>query len=563
MSILHCTITNNRADSDGDGVGSGGGIHVGSSTTTVTIDHSIVAGNFRGAGSTRDDIKRNVGVGAIAVTWSLIGDDTGANITDNGGNQIGTGATPIDPYLLPLADNGGSTMTHALQAFSSARNMGNPSGVPGVGGVPEFDQRGAGFPRKVASRIDIGAYEIGVDEVCVMVSTLSDELDTNLSFGDLSLREAVNYANTAGEPMTICLPVGEYGLTHLAGDLDITGNVSIVGDGPGLSVIDGGSSSYGRILDVANAAVLNLSRVTLAVGHGTHNSDQRSGGAVRVQNGGQLHMDNSAVVGNETGGWGLGGGIYFASTASGSIDSSVITVNYADQQTGGLYLANASGTGGTVTLKNTIIANNWDGEGTEYPDIYVGANRTLTSLGGNRFTSADGFTMHATDYMGSVDYVVTSVADTYDGSSDPVNMSLRDAIDLANKTAGSQEIWLPAWTFVLTIDRGSNATDTSVAYGDLDIGKSAATDPGGSLTIRGINGLTSVAWAPGLPSDKVFELLGDYNNDGVVNAADGVVLSKNLAAADGDDDGNYVNDLGDQNIYSWNFNALLVLDGVS
>ncbi len=439
----------------------------------------------------RDDIS-----GAVTAAWSLIGDDTGATITNNGGNQIGTASVPIDPYLLPLADNGGPTMTHAVQAFSPARDMGDPAAVPDVNGVPEFDQRGTGFCAKLGRGSTSEPMKLLRPSFCV--STTVDELDTDLSFGDLSLREAVNYANNAGEPTTICLPEDEYGLMHSGGDLDITGNVTILGDGPGLSIIDGSASPSGRILDVADMGVLNISRVTLAWGHGTSNSAQRNGGAIRVQNGGELHMDNSAVVGNETGGWGLGGGIYFASTASGSIESSVITANIADQQTGGLYLADASSGGGTVTIETTIIANNWDAEETDYPDIYVGSGRTLQSLGYNRLTTgADGFTPLSTDYIkppgDTVHYVVTSIADTYNASPNSMNLSVREAIGLANASPGTQEIWLPAWDFNLTRDRatygGGSVTDTSIAFGDLDI-----TD---SLVIRGIDGSTSVAWPAG------------------------------------------------------------------
>lgn len=555
VSVFHCTITNNRADTDNDGIGTGGGIHVGNSTTIVTIAHTIIAGNFRGSGTTRSDI-----VGPLAGTWSLIGDNTGANISGSN-NQIGTGANPVDPFLLPLADNGGPTMTHALQAFSPARDMGDPLAAAGVNGVSEFDQRGTGFSRKVGSRIDIGAYEM--DMICIDVSTTADEIDGDLSYGDLSLREAINYANAASEHIRICLPEGEYYLSLSGtgsvsqGDLDATGNMTIVGDGAGLSVINGGSMS-GRVFDVANGGILGLSRLTLAVGHGTSNSDERSGGAIRVQGGAQLHMDNSAVVGNETGGWGLGGGIYFAGSASGSIETSVITSNYADQETGGLYLkAASSGTGGTVTLKATIIANNWDGEGTSNPDIFVGANRTLNSLGNNRFTSASGFTQHATDHMGQVDYVVTSVADTYDGSYSPLNMSLRDAVHQANITAGAQVIWLPAWDFVLTRER--LASDASnVAYGDLEI-----LD---SVEIYGIDGLTTISWDPTAASDRIFELIGDYNFDGAVDNADDISWSifdgqtgSNLPA-DGDDDGDVDDD--DRELIDVYFNESLELSDV-
>lgn len=58
-----------------------------------------------------------------------------------------------DPLLLPLADNGGYTRTHALQSGSPAIDMGN-----NAAGF-EHDQRGPGFPRVNGGRADIGAYE--------------------------------------------------------------------------------------------------------------------------------------------------------------------------------------------------------------------------------------------------------------------------------------------------------------------------------------------------------------------------------------------------------------------
>lgn len=62
---------------------------------------------------------------------------------------------PIDPLLGPLADNGGTTLTHALLPGSPAINMGDP----GFSGPPDFDQRGEPFARVYGAAIDIGAYE--------------------------------------------------------------------------------------------------------------------------------------------------------------------------------------------------------------------------------------------------------------------------------------------------------------------------------------------------------------------------------------------------------------------
>jgi len=58
-----------------------------------------------------------------------------------------------DPLLLPLADNGGSTQTHALATGSPAIDHGN-----NAAGLP-YDQRGTGFSRTSGARTDIGAFE--------------------------------------------------------------------------------------------------------------------------------------------------------------------------------------------------------------------------------------------------------------------------------------------------------------------------------------------------------------------------------------------------------------------
>lgn len=58
-----------------------------------------------------------------------------------------------DPLLLPLADNGGPTMTHAFDMTSPALDAGsNPDNLA-------FDQRGPGYPRYLGAAPDIGAFE--------------------------------------------------------------------------------------------------------------------------------------------------------------------------------------------------------------------------------------------------------------------------------------------------------------------------------------------------------------------------------------------------------------------
>jgi hypothetical protein len=64
----------------------------------------------------------------------------------------------MNPLLGALANNGGPTLTLALQSGSPAINAGNPSGCSdSLGALLQFDQRG--FFRHSGARCDMGAIE--------------------------------------------------------------------------------------------------------------------------------------------------------------------------------------------------------------------------------------------------------------------------------------------------------------------------------------------------------------------------------------------------------------------
>jgi hypothetical protein len=63
----------------------------------------------------------------------------------------GTSVNNTEPLLLPLANNGGPTLTMALKVGSPALNTAAPASSPPT------DQRG--YPRPNGSGYDIGAYE--------------------------------------------------------------------------------------------------------------------------------------------------------------------------------------------------------------------------------------------------------------------------------------------------------------------------------------------------------------------------------------------------------------------
>ncbi len=156
ITLDNVTITGNTADNDTNGSGNGGGVHC--AITTVNLRNTIIAGNTDGSPVTKHpDCSGDL----VSHGYNLIGDDTGigggGTPPQNGvnGDQVGTSGSPIDPLLGPLADNGGSTQTHALQAGSPAIDAGS---CTDIGSNPVLiDQRGVARPQ--GATCDVGAYE--------------------------------------------------------------------------------------------------------------------------------------------------------------------------------------------------------------------------------------------------------------------------------------------------------------------------------------------------------------------------------------------------------------------
>ena len=98
------------------------------------------------------------------------------------------------------------------------------------------------------------------------VDVLQDVVNGNTSAGDLSLREAITIANGNAEADTINLPPGtlSIGLSGINDDSNATGDfdvsesnqLTIIGQGPGITVVDG--ASIDRVFDVLTGANLEL-----------------------------------------------------------------------------------------------------------------------------------------------------------------------------------------------------------------------------------------------------------------------------------------------------------------
>jgi CSLREA domain-containing protein len=241
-------------------------------------------------------------------------------------------------------------------------------------------------------------------------TTLTDSADGSCD-NHCSLREAVQAANAANGPDFILLNPGTYTLSvagagedlGASGDLDIRGDVIIVGRDALNTVIDG--ANLDRVFDVQAGNKLELVGVTVRNGRaasgpgggirvlgeleltrgavtGSHAQSDNGGGIdggtgskVTLNQstvwgntatnggglaiGGTLEMINSTLSGNSASG--LGGGLYATSDSEGEVSNSTITANTAAQG-GGVYVVSDPFISVThPDFSNTIIAGNGTG----------------------------------------------------------------------------------------------------------------------------------------------------------------------------------------------------------
>jgi len=206
-AVTNCTIIANLADSIGNGFAEGGGIcHTGGE---LSLHNSIVAGNF--------DTVDNIGLGnkypdisgtATSLGANIVGDGNGVTGVEDGvnGDSVGTSSARIDPVLLPLADNGGPTQTHAPAVLSPAIDAGDNEAVvaPVFEGPPFVDQRGAGYPRVMDGNGDGEAYvDIGAVEFVTVLPGFTSTPVTQATEDVLYEYDVVAADSDVGDQLTI------------------------------------------------------------------------------------------------------------------------------------------------------------------------------------------------------------------------------------------------------------------------------------------------------------------------------------------------------------------------
>ncbi|MCP4707164.1 MAG: isopeptide-forming domain-containing fimbrial protein, partial [Planctomycetes bacterium] len=166
LVMINSTVSSNTTGEGGSGQNSqdgvGGGIYISEANVTTNVKNSILANNYRDVGPIiPDDCFASSNNKLYSSGYNLIAvvDVDGNGVDDCAVDENIRGTAHEDPKLLPLANNGGETPTHALPPGSPAIDQGSceiktkdQRGRPRPVNTPPFD----GDPE---NGCDIGAYE--------------------------------------------------------------------------------------------------------------------------------------------------------------------------------------------------------------------------------------------------------------------------------------------------------------------------------------------------------------------------------------------------------------------
>ncbi|MBQ9798341.1 MAG: hypothetical protein IJO40_00180, partial [Thermoguttaceae bacterium] len=341
VSIVNTTITKNEATNAYGGLYSRGG--------SVALRNSIIALNTVNGETDGADAFLS---GDFAIRSTLIGAAASwvANAYDGvAGNLVGAPNNPVDPSFTDWAKNDFTLGKDADGFASVALNAGDNSlTVYPNGDVPATDA--AGDPRFVGGSVDMGAYEspLGPTEIpSLIVTTAEDVVDPY--DGDISLREAVAYANNYGLANTITFAPSINGSTfYLNSELKIGSDLTI----DGLA-----NDALGIVLttsnDVADQRIINVDAGNVVI-NGVTITNRRS---ERLQAG----LDDLAIE--------KGGAIYVR-TGSVSVYNSLIT-ECAAENGSAVYVNEANSTAYAKLVNCTVVANTTNGSDADAAAVYA------------------------------------------------------------------------------------------------------------------------------------------------------------------------------------------------
>ena len=362
-TLISCSVVSNSA---GEGPG---GIEV-LPGVAVSLQNTIIANNTAAGGFGAD------ASGILnSLDYNLVGDTNGASFTNLTAHNI----YGQDPLVGPLAENGGSTMTHALLPGSPAIDAGHSGGLT-------TDQRGQARPVDFPAIAnagggdgsDIGAYEVRDIAQTGPVFTVNSTDDTDDGVPGVlhcSLREAIAYA-APGDTIDFAV-TGTITLTN--GQLVITNNLTITGPGRSNLSVSGNDASRvfninsaGAVVVISGLAIINgnpgtddgggirnLGNLTISNCIVSHCTAMMVGAGILSGNSSTLRVVNSIVSYNSC--W--SGGAWGAAIACPWYDirltiiNSTISSNYHPTAGGAIMLGN----GGVGAITNSTVSGNATG----------------------------------------------------------------------------------------------------------------------------------------------------------------------------------------------------------
>gem|GEM_PF-918063 len=404
---------------------------------TCTVTNTILAGNTAANGLWPD------AGGSFTGTYNLIGNGAGTSLTNGvNGNIVGSAASPVNPLLGPLANNGGPTQTMLPGGNSPALAAGSTSGAPAT------DQRG--FPRVVHGVMDIGAVQL----------------------------QGVAVAATSGTPQTAGINT-TFATALMATATEYTSNVAV----PGVAVTftapsTGASGTFSNSTNTITASTGANGQVseTFAANSTTGGPYNVTASATTPDNASASNVNFALTnTGNSNAANHLS--ISAPSTATAGTSFSV-TVTALDQNNNV-----ATGYRGTVTFTTVdsgvghVIPGNYTFQASD-AGVHTFTNGvTLVSIGNKTVTATDTVTSSITGTSSAINVVAVQIVVT--NTNDSGTGSLRQAIISSNSGAGSAAI-----TFV----NGVTGTITlASAYPEITQNVTITGPGASSLAIDGAN----------------------------------------------------------------------------
>ena len=356
-TLESCTISGNSAVS-----GVGGVFSRGETTNSTTVSNSIISGNTSENGAA--DV--NYAFGTPQNTfhsggYNLIGSGNGTSAFNQTSDTTGVS----DPQLESLGNNGGLTPSRLPKNGSPALDAGSSS--------QNADQRGILRPQGAAD--DIGAVEVRLIDGPNFVVTTTDDTDNgNYAANDISLREAITFANANSDASAITFDATVFNSAKtisVGSSLpSLSANVTITGPTAGVTV-DGVNQSL-IIFNVSSGISVGFDGLTISNGSvgifnrgtATINDCTLSDNAYGLYNFSTAQVTNSTATGN-----GNNTGIYnqsgttnitnYTATGNGYGIANFSTTNLNNGTLSGNSLAGIfNNTGSTLNVNNSLIVGN-------------------------------------------------------------------------------------------------------------------------------------------------------------------------------------------------------------